>query len=201
MRGTRCRPGSENTTYWAERLDLAGARVTRRAPASKNGGADLSEAIAVAARPGHLRLGLGQLFDFPEHPHEGDAEADDNPQKQQCQTRGCEHGEHSPVNANRVPAGGSVRRPRNRIHPGRPDSGHPLRFSILFERRRSRQRPSAERRRSHRSPTRPRPRSRPARYGPRSCSRRGGTRDRAHRSAAAARRPCADPGWGCRRCQ
>ena len=47
----------------------------------------LSESIAVATPFGHL-------LDFPEHPHEGNAEADDDAQKQQRQAGGCEHGEH-----------------------------------------------------------------------------------------------------------
>jgi hypothetical protein len=47
----------------------------------------LSEAIAVATRFGHL-------LDFPEHPHKGNAEADDNTQKQQREAGGCKHGEH-----------------------------------------------------------------------------------------------------------
>ena len=49
----------------------------------------LAEAIAVAARPGR------RLLDFPNHPYEGDAQADDDAQKQQCQIGGCEHAEHS----------------------------------------------------------------------------------------------------------
>jgi len=49
----------------------------------------LAEAIAVAAR---LRR---RLLDFPNHPYEGDAQADDDAQKQQCQIGGCEHTEHS----------------------------------------------------------------------------------------------------------
>ena len=48
----------------------------------------LSQSIAVAARFGHL-------LDFPEHPHKGNAEADDDAQKQQRQAGGCEHGSHS----------------------------------------------------------------------------------------------------------
>jgi hypothetical protein len=46
----------------------------------------LSESIAVATRFGHL-------LDFPEHPDKGNAEADDDAQKQQCQAGGCEHGD------------------------------------------------------------------------------------------------------------
>jgi hypothetical protein len=48
---------------------------------------DLSEAIAVTMRFGHL-------LDLPEHPHKGYAQADDDAQEQQRQGRGCEHGEH-----------------------------------------------------------------------------------------------------------
>ena len=47
----------------------------------------LSESITVATR-------FGRLLDFPEHPHKGNAEADDDAQKQQCQAGGCEHGGH-----------------------------------------------------------------------------------------------------------
>src|SRR5258708_9921636 len=47
----------------------------------------LSESITVATRFGHL-------LDFPEHPHKGNAEAEDDAQKQQCQAGGCEHGGH-----------------------------------------------------------------------------------------------------------
>jgi len=47
----------------------------------------LSKAIAVATRFGHL-------LDFPEHPHKGNAEADDNAQKQQREAGGCKHGEY-----------------------------------------------------------------------------------------------------------
>jgi hypothetical protein len=47
----------------------------------------LSESITVATR-------FGQLLDFPEHPHKGNAEADDDAQKQQRQSGGCEHGGH-----------------------------------------------------------------------------------------------------------
>jgi hypothetical protein len=60
---------------------------------------DLTEAIAVTMR-------FGCLLDLPEHPYEGRAQADDDAQKQQRQTRGCEHGEHPSTNANGVPANG-----------------------------------------------------------------------------------------------
>ena len=49
----------------------------------------LSEAVAVATRLGR------HLFDLPDHPHEGDAQADNDAQEQQGQIGSCEHGEHS----------------------------------------------------------------------------------------------------------
>ena len=55
----------------------------------------LSEAIAVAMRFGHL-------LDFPEQPHKGRAQADDDAQKQQRQARGCEHVDHPRSNANQL---------------------------------------------------------------------------------------------------
>src|SRR5580692_10324225 len=55
-----------------------------------------SEAIAVAMR-------FGQLLDFIEHPDEGDTRADDDAQKQQRESRGCEHGEHRSCNVSGVP--------------------------------------------------------------------------------------------------
>ena len=58
-----------------------------------------SEAIAAAMR-------FGQLLDFLEHPDEGDTQADDDAQKQQLESRGCEHGEHRSCNVNGVPTGG-----------------------------------------------------------------------------------------------
>jgi hypothetical protein len=48
----------------------------------------LSEAIAVAMR-------FGYLFDFPEYPHKGYAQADDDTEEQQRQTGGCEHLKHA----------------------------------------------------------------------------------------------------------
>ena len=59
----------------------------------------LSESIAVATR-------FGGLLDLPEHPHEGNAQTDDDAQKYQRQARGCEHGEHPSMNASGVPASG-----------------------------------------------------------------------------------------------
>jgi hypothetical protein len=41
---------------------------------------------------------FGRLLDLPEHPHEGDAQADNNGHKQQCQSRRCQRGEHSSNN-------------------------------------------------------------------------------------------------------
>ena len=49
----------------------------------------LAEAVAVATRLGR------HLFDLPDHPHERDAEADNDAQEQQGQIGSCEHGEHS----------------------------------------------------------------------------------------------------------
>ncbi|HVD85626.1 MAG TPA: hypothetical protein VNC42_15540 [Bradyrhizobium sp.] len=57
---------------------------------------DLSEAIAVATR-------FGYLLDFPEHPHKGNAEADNDAQKQQRQAGCCEHAEHPSYEASGVP--------------------------------------------------------------------------------------------------
>ena len=48
----------------------------------------LSAAIAVATR---LRC---RLLQFPEHPDEGRAQAYDDTQEHQCQSRGCEHVQH-----------------------------------------------------------------------------------------------------------
>jgi hypothetical protein len=45
------------------------------------------QSIAVAAR-------FGYSLDFPEHPDNGNAEADDDAQEQQRQAGGCEHGDH-----------------------------------------------------------------------------------------------------------
>ena len=47
---------------------------------------------------------FGGLLDFPKHPYKGDTQTDDDAQKQQRQTRGCEHGEHPSTNANGIPA-------------------------------------------------------------------------------------------------
>jgi hypothetical protein len=54
----------------------------------------LTEAIAVTMR-------FGCLLDLPQYPNEGRAQADDDAQKQQRQTRGCEHGEHPSAYAKR----------------------------------------------------------------------------------------------------
>ena len=56
-------------------------RPQEKAPVS------LPNAIAIAMRFGHL-------LDFPEHPHKGRTQADDDAQKQQRQARGCEHVDH-----------------------------------------------------------------------------------------------------------
>jgi hypothetical protein len=53
----------------------------------------LSEAIAVAMRLRQMRL--GHLLDFPEHPHKGYAQTDDDAEEQQRQTGGCKHLKHA----------------------------------------------------------------------------------------------------------
>ena len=63
---------------------LNGGGVAQHRPDREDAGW-LSESITVATRFGHL-------LDFPEHPHKGNAEADDDAQKQQRQAGGCEHG-------------------------------------------------------------------------------------------------------------
>ena len=42
------------------------------------------------------------LLEFPEHPHKGGAETDDDTQKQQRKSGSCEHGEHPSKEANGV---------------------------------------------------------------------------------------------------
>src|SRR5450631_127124 len=91
MPGARCKPGSRSTRCWAKHasaprsLGLAPSALAlsqdQKLPVS------LSEPIAVATR-------FGGLFDLPEHPHEGNAQTDDDAQKYQRQARGCEHGQH-----------------------------------------------------------------------------------------------------------
>jgi hypothetical protein len=58
--------------------------LSRAIPTPRSG--DLAEATATAA--------LFHLLEFPEHPHKGGAQTDDDTQEQQGQSRGCEHGEH-----------------------------------------------------------------------------------------------------------
>src|ERR1700716_3741699 len=83
MHGVRCRPGSRNTRCSADRHNPLKARGATAHDCQSSGGAvldwtafgenavSLSEAIAVAMRFGHL-------LDFPEHPHKGRAQADDD---------------------------------------------------------------------------------------------------------------------------
>jgi hypothetical protein len=80
-----------------------------RAPAGESA-VGLPEAIAIAPRFGHL-------LDFPEHPHKGRTQADDDPQKQQRQARDCEHVNISEIDASCVPASGVKKRPRRENTP------------------------------------------------------------------------------------
>src|SRR5450631_2320989 len=82
--GRRCRSGSRNTKYWADRTHP----VARDQPAVRG-----HYRYALIGR-GHRYAAVGDLLEFPEHPDKGNTEADHDAQKHHGQARDCEHVEH-----------------------------------------------------------------------------------------------------------
>ena len=102
-----CREGKPVPTFPDHALRHAiansarpGAMRCRSFAGGKKMPLSLSEPIAVATL-------FGRLLDLPERPHERNAQADDDAQKQQRQGRSCEHGEHPQIKANAVPTSGN----------------------------------------------------------------------------------------------
>ena len=73
-------------------MAMPGGALSQAVPARRSG--DRPEASATTAQP--------DLLEFPEHPHKGGAETNDDAQKQQSIGGSCEHGEHPSKEANGV---------------------------------------------------------------------------------------------------
>src|SRR5262249_14518948 len=80
--GARCRTGSGNTAFSPDAQSGCSDR-------------DVEEASRLSAEAVALAMRFRDLFDFPECPDKGGAEADDDAKENQGQGGGCEHGQHT----------------------------------------------------------------------------------------------------------